>query len=598
VEERPDVGALRGATLLFLLALLCGAMFVFLDPLLSYALFGSDTGEYYRLTELLLAHGQLPVGGALTGGYAGWGYAYPDFPGLFVLTGSFAEATGTSVFATLTVAVPAITALSVLPLFLLFRRIYPHDTIALLGAGFATVAMPRLFSIAHPAPLAIGDLLAVAALWMFVEGRRDVRWYGPLALLSAALIVTHHLSSYFFLLSALGGLLLLELWRPSAWSRRFPARELALLAAFTVGLVLFWFGYATDFRGVLAQGSVPAALVADPAPLVAGALAAFLLLAAGIRWRRARGGRPVRVRVPSDRSLLRDGALIAGAMAVGLGALLVVPLPATSQTISAGALAWFSPFVLTAGFAAGSRRWIGFARLGPFALTWLTALGASALFAIATSNPVLLPSRHAEYLVIPLGLLVAAVLGYLALRAEQAWGRPGLVACGAGALVLLAANAAIAYPPAADFGGFQEGLTVPDAAMWMWVGVALPNGTVAASDHRLSSMLFGVDGDAATWQTTGALFRGTNWPAAASELISSAAPHCPYRYPVQIVVVDAVMLGGVALDPAAPAAPLNTSWFGDAPFVPIYEEGAQVVYWVDGPLGTSAPVASCGAQGS
>ena len=82
--------------------------------------------------------------------------------------------------------------------------------------------MPRMFSLAHPAPLALGDLFVVAALWMFVEGRRDVRWYFPLALTGGALIVTHHLSTYFFLVSALGSLILLELAVPGRWSRRLP----------------------------------------------------------------------------------------------------------------------------------------------------------------------------------------------------------------------------------------------------------------------------------------------------------------------------------------------------------------------------------------
>ena len=60
-----------------------------------------------------------------------------------------------------------------LPLFLLFRRLYPHDAVALLAAAIASIAMPRLFSIAHAAPVALGDFLGVAALWMFVESRRD-----------------------------------------------------------------------------------------------------------------------------------------------------------------------------------------------------------------------------------------------------------------------------------------------------------------------------------------------------------------------------------------------------------------------------------------
>ena len=598
VPDTPSQGrALELPSLLLLLSLLCLVSFAFLAPLLSFTLFGSDSGEYYRLTQLLLANGHLPVGASYSGGYTGWGYGYPDFPGMMVLAGAFAGASGQAVFPVLTVFLPAVSAMSVLPLFLLFRRLYPQDAIAILGAGFASVAMPRLFSIAHPAPLALGDLLVVAGLWMFVEGRVDRRWYPPLALVGGALIVTHHLSSYFFLVAALGGLLFLELWRPRSWSVRFPLRELAFLGAFSAGMLAFWFDYATDFHGVLEMGGIPGTLTSTPLPFIAAALVGIAGAGALLRLRRQHAPAPrYRVRFPDGHVLLRDGAVIAGGVAIGLAALLVVPLPATHQFIAPSTLLWFSPFVLYAGFAAGARRTLSLSRIAPFALTVTAALGLSALFALATNNPVLLPSRHAEYLVLPLGLIVAPTIGFLALEAEGAWGRRGLLAIGVAAVALLGANAAIAYPPPADFGGFQEGLTPGDAALWMWAGTTMPPGTVVATDHRLSSMMFGFDGFYATWQDTPYLFNGSSWPAAAAELRDIPAPHCPYRFPVQLVAVDGVMYQGVALDPSQPAQALGAGaqvWFAGAPFLPLYENGQDAVYWVDGPVGSPLASPSC-----
>lgn len=594
-RERP-IGAVD---LWLLAALTCFSLFLLLEPLLGFTLFGSDTGEYYRLSAILASQGRLPIGEAFTGGYTGWGFAYMDFPGLFVLTASAAGALGIGLFPALTLWIPAVTALSVLPLFLLFRRLYPHDTVAILGAGFATVLMPRLFSIAHPAPLALGDLFVVAGLWLFVEGRRDRRFYAPLAIVGATLILTHHLSSYFFLLSAAGGLLLLELWRPGSWSRRLPVRELAFLGAFLTGMLVYWFDYAVDFHTVLQQGGIPPSLVDDPVPLIAVGWAALAFAGLLIRTRRRRPGRhPLRVRFPTGWVVLRDGLVIGGATVAGLLVLLRTPLPATSQTITPAMLLYFAPVFLFVAFAAGARRTLSLSRLGPWTLTWLAAIGLSALFALGTNNPVLLPSRHAEYLVIPLGLVVAATFGYLAIRAEGWIGWRGVVAVGLGAALLLGANAAVAYPPPSDLGGFEEGLTGQDAALWMWVGTTLPPGEVVATAHPLSSMIFGFDGLHATWQDTPALFLGSNWSEAAAELRAIPAPHCPYLYPVDIVAIDAAMRSGVALNPGALAQPMSPSavaWFGGAPFVPIYENGAQTVYWIDGPVGSSVASNSCTA---
>ena len=581
----------RPETAFFLVGLALLLVFLALEPYLSYAIFGSDTGEYYRLTASLVTTGHIPLGSA----YGGWGTAYPDFPGIFLLAGAGAGALGLDPLTALTVIVPVVAVLSVFPLFLLFRRLYPHDTVALLAAAIASLAMPRLFSIAHPAPLALGDFLAVGSLWMLVESRRDVRWLVPLALTSGALILTHHLSTYFFVVSAFGGLVLLELWRPGLWSRRFPTREFVFLGAFATATFLFWSFGTTEFVATVISPAIGARPPAEDFALFEAL--ALIVLAAGaylVRWRRARF-RPRRrwVRLPTDRSVIRDAVLITVGVFGALTLIVYVALPGTTQTTTLSAIVWFSPVLVLGILAAGSRRALSVGRLGPYALTWMGALAVSgAVVLVAGSLPATtfgpglaaaIPGgRHAEYLVIPLGLLAAVGVARLAVRAGDRGGRRAFLAASAAVVVLLAANAAIVYPPQADFGGFEEGLTHGDAGIWLWIGIAEPSSAVVASDHRLSSMIFGFDGNPATWDSTPALFTGSNWSAAAAELRESLAPH-DYR-PIDLVTVDSVMYGGVALNPSAAALPLSASaidWFGNPPFVLLYENGADVVYLVD-----------------
>jgi hypothetical protein len=592
---------LRPETLVLLLGLALLLVFLALEPYLSFAVFGSDSGEYYRLTATLLSTGHLPYGAA----YGGWGSAYPDFPGIFLLAGATAAATGASAFSSLTIVIPVVAVLSVFPLFLLFRRLYPHDLVALLGAAIASIAMPRLFSIAHPAPLALGDFLCVAALWMLVESRRDVRWYLPLSLVSGGLILTHHLSTYFFVVSALGGLFLLEMWRPRLWSRRFPARELVFLGGFVTATFLFWFYGTTSFVSKVILTGFPYPSGVGFAFFEALALAVIAAVALLVRWRRGRSAGRTRVgqvSLPTDASLVRDLTAIAIVVFGLVSVIVLVPIPGTGQITTPTAILWFSPLLGLGVFGAGSRRAPSVARLGPFALPWLGALGISAalmllLAAVASSSSqyatlaglasALSPERHVEYLFLPLGLLLAIGLGRAVARAGDRGGRRALYAAATGVVVLLAANAAIVYPPPSDLGGFQEGLTYGDAALWMWVGIAAPPTWVVASDHRLSSLIFGVDGNPATWVTTPDLFTGTNASQAYAELRSVGAPNPADPRPVDLVAIDSVMYSGVALNPANLAAPMSAeaiAWFQEVPFVPLYENGQDVVYLVDGPL--------------
>ncbi|MGA8711077.1 MAG: hypothetical protein ACLP8Y_09780 [Thermoplasmata archaeon] len=584
---------LRPETLLLLSGLALLLVFLALEPYFSYAVFGSDTGEYYRLTVDLVTTGSLPHGAA----YAGWGSAYPDFPGIYLIAGGGAGALGIDPFSALSILIPVIAVLSVFPLFLLFRRLYPHDTVALLAAAVSSVAMPRLFSIAHPAPLALGDFLCVGALWMLVESRRDVRWYVPLSLVGGALILTHHLSSYFFVVSALGGVFLLEMWRPGLWSRRFPARELTFVAAFLTGTFAFWFYGTTTFVSKVLDFALGNRPYIGFALFELFGLVAIALVALLVRWRRARP-RSSRtwVRLPTDRSLLRDALLLCVIIFGAIGVLVFAPVPGTTQETTPAAILWFSPVLALGIVCAGSRRVLSPSRAGPFVLAWVGALGLSAGSMIALSllapalpgspaagiSSTLSPYRHVEYLFIPIGLLIAVGLARLVTRAGDRAGRRAFLAACVAVVVLVAANAAIVYPPQKEFGGFEEGLTSGDAALWMWVGIAAPPTWAVATDHRLSSMIFGTDGNPATWTTTPALFTGSSWPAAAAELRSVGTPY--ENRPIALVAVDSVMYTGVALDPSAPALPLSpnaTVWFQGLPFVPLYENGMEVVYLVD-----------------
>ena len=376
---------------------------------------------------------------------------------------------------------------------------------------------------------------------------RTARWYLPLSLTAGALILTHHLSSYFFAIGALGGILFLELWRPGLWSRCFPMREFVFLAAFLTATFGFWFYGTSEFVAkVLLPGFGGNSGVGFGA-LEAGGLVAIALAAVLVRWRRAHYRRRDRwVRLPTDRSLLRDAVAIAIGVFAIVSLLLVFPIPGTSQTTSPAALLWFAPILGLAIFCAGSRRSLSPARMGPFALAWLGVLSLSAvtmlgLASLGTSFPryavavgfadTLSPGRHVEYLFIPLGLLMAVGLARLVARAGDRHGRRAFFAAAVAVVVVVAANAAIVYPPQSDFGGFEEGLTHGDAALWMWVGIAIPPSAAVATDHRLSSMIFGFDGNPATWVTTSALFDGSNgsWVDAYEELVSVGYPTPPTR---------------------------------------------------------------------
>ena len=60
-------------------AAVLAAVVIRLSPLLTFASWGADIGEYLAILRILVDTGHMPVM------YAGWGVTYPSFPGMFLL---------------------------------------------------------------------------------------------------------------------------------------------------------------------------------------------------------------------------------------------------------------------------------------------------------------------------------------------------------------------------------------------------------------------------------------------------------------------------------------------------------------------------------
>ena len=120
--------------------------------------------------------------------------------------------------------------------------------------------------------------------------------------------------------------------------------------------------------------------------------------------------------------------------------------------------------------------------------------------------------------------------------------------------------------------------------MVTWMAREMAPGSVLAADYRLSDLYFGFSGNPATWSNAGPLFLSPNRTAALQQLAGTRAPS--RTLPIDLVAVDATMrTTGVALNPSSLALPMASqalTRFSEPPFVVVYENGPQEVWWVDG----------------
>ncbi len=563
---------MRKSTLAALAAIVLAAVGIRLSPLLGGLYWGADFGEYFGILRFLAGYGHMPTH------YVGWGSTYPWFPGMFFAQEALVGLGGLDLPTVLNLLIPVLGALAVLPIFLVTAEVVRDDRVALFVAAFIAGVMPHVYSTSHTAPATLGDLLAFTALLLFVRLRRDPRVILPLVLATSALVMTHHLSTYFLILMVLGALVLRGLLRPFVWDAS-ARRETGYAAFLLAATFAYWFGYATPFRdNILTDVNV------QPWWLLFVGFAGLLVLCVLLVAARRRVAWRYRPRYPDLRySLAMFGLALAFvygfAAATMLGA-----VPGTVISLPAAVFVDYAPLLILVAFASAGRKLFDFLHDGVDTSAWFLTLAASALAGSVVATRVLIPYRHVEYLIVPVAIL--AGVGFFRLLDLASPSRVRRTAAVAAGVVLLAGNFAFAIPPPNFVAGWNES-TPPIALDGVYWARGNLGGLVAA-DHMASTNLFGIGGVNATWDTTVAPFFAATWTEAVPGLIAVHAPSGTQN--VSAVWLDETESHGVELrvwEPAVPMSPAALAKFNASPFVKVYDDGYAQVYWIAWGCGTS-----------
>jgi hypothetical protein len=576
-----------------LVAVLFAAMALRLAPMLEYAAWGSDWGEYYSITARLLETGTPP------GDHYGWGEAYTEFQGFSLVSGASAAVTGVPLEQVFSYVMPAATALSCLIVACLVLKIKRWPWAALLAAAFLAFTFPEAFQNSHPVPGALGSVLALTTMLVFVLGdvwRRDVEEEVPrppllyllILILAISLGVLHHLS-LFFALIAIG---LAHFLRALLVKGLEPHREawgawslLTLMGSAT----LFWVVLAPQFRDevMIDLTGVPSQLLFA----IAWVLIVLLLLVS--RWLSNRQVIEMNPIYTGPRHL---AALYILFVISGLGILYlstVWSMPGTQITPTTSIIPFFLPLLVIIAFCVGSIDVALRARGGHVLIAWMVIIISSFLVASVVESHVLISYRHLPYIieVVAVFLGIGAIHHYRnAAQGGRAWGR-GLSAA---LTVIVALLIVTSFPPKDLLGGFQEGTDDRELAATIWLSGGLPSpgadpgdsgAGAVATDHRLSSIAFGIGGQMATWDYAHHTLHSPLDEATVRELQKVETP--PGFRPVVAVLVSEDVRAGVALLQWEPAKPIGEeAWekFQSPPFWRLYDGGTAWVYGVE-PMG-------------
>jgi len=564
---------MRKWTLPALLAALALAVLLRIEPLLKFQIWGSDSGEYYALIKGLMDHGFISTV------YSGWGFGYPYFPGAELLVGSTAMASGVDMFILLKLVLPLLGATTCVLAFMIGRTAFQDERAGLIAAGIVAVAMPHVFATSHPMPGSLGDLLAAVCILLYLKVYESRTALVPLTIASVALVPTHHLSAFF----VFGPLLFVTFVRELLRSKEHPVMarvDIFYLTFMLAANLVYWMALATPFR----EQVMTQAFGINPFILIGGVIALLFVAAFIVSIRRKRLKFRYSPKGPGLARLTLFLGISTGVILAWLAFTAFVEVPGTNISIPPGQIVYLLPIGILFAISTVGAAACEYSRRGLFIWLWLAAVCLILLISILTKNTVIVAYRVHEYITLPLALLTGFGISYMAdLHFESGPGtsKGPRMALAVGISALVLASAVTAYPPNQLIGGFEEGTTCKELSSVVWSGQEIPvRQALVASDHRMSSMLYGFGGLNATWDSAyHTLHDDLNGSRAELKDVEAPSGHGRINY----VLVDDVIERGVALKQWQNAEPMSNeakAKFGEPPFQKVYEGRGVDIYFV------------------
>ena len=555
--------------ILSLLVVVLLSAFLRIHPLFEYFIWGSDSGEYYFITEHLVEESTVPQD------YKGWGFAYPYFTGMENLAAAFHFTSGLSLFFSLFVFIPLASSLLVLPIFLIAQEISHDHRISLLSSAIVAVISPSVFTTSHPMPGALGDFLNLVAILIFLAILKYHKNENKLLLLflfvSMSVALTHHLSFYFLFVTLffvtcfeillnfnkkhfrieLVLIFFLVLLPPLYWALAFPKfRENVMDKTVKIGVI------TTD------ESFLPFFVVLPLALFLISIFFYFLYLKRN-KFR--------------ERLVISDLKITYLKLLSGIGLLFFFlfyvayfGVPGTDMKVPSSLPLFFAPFAFLLGFAFVGRTPLRFSEKNFFLYGWFAGLTFSFLVNTALDSKVLLGYRHLQYLVEPAALFAAFGIVFfhdflLSLKIEHKKKKRCFSTAYVVFVSLVVSSLMFsAYPPPSITGGFEEGTTVQEFESVLWIAENIQQEEKIVTDHRMSSMVFGFAKHPASWDSYREVYMAENY-----EKIEGIMSENNLRF----VLLTQSIKRGVALEQwenAEPMSKMAREKFKSEPFIKIY----------------------------
>jgi len=461
-------------------------------PSLLNAAWGVDFGIYYGLTNSFLDTK------SLINAYDGWGGSYQYFPVLYIITGVAHWLTGIEIISLMPKIAPIIGGLTIPIFYFIVYELFKDKKIALLSAGLLAVATFHVYQTSHAAPLTIGHFFMMLSFYFFIKYLNQHTYLIPLLCSTALLVLSHHFTTYFYLLS------ITFIFFAYVYSKKKPTTYFYKPLSYVIfasGLAFsYWALIATPVYQNFMQGKMYL-----PPNITIGIY--YLLLLGGfffIQWfLKHHNHIHIISKIPD---LATHKKLIIGFVTILLIAVICswTGIPGVYIRITPLALLYSIPMILLISFSYAGLTLVKQYKNHFLIYGWMTALLLSLFYSLISAN--LMPDRHLEYIIIPLCVPAAMAINNVIQTvknqeiklhvklpsAPQLHGTHSIRTLFVIFLISLffISNIFTVYPAIDALNTLDERVSEPCINCYEWMQGNISSNQVIASDHRLSMLLW------------------------------------------------------------------------------------------------------------
>ena len=395
-----------------------------------HAAWGCDFGIYYGITK------SVAQSGILFPTYSGWGSSYNEFPVLFTINAFAHRITGIAIIDLMPKLTPIFGGLSVLIFYFVARKLIDNKKIALLCTIFFAFMPFHVYQTSHASPLTMGHFFMMLSLYLFLKYRENTKYIIPLLISTMLLIMSHHLTTYFYLISLIG-IVFAENASRKEWTLTLKKDFLYVIIVSALTFI-YWASVAkTVYESFIRTGfSIGGVRLESIYVIIIFYVLLAFLFGIGVRITRRLNDYIVKFKTtvkspilkffiwtiysinpfakkrwPSARSRLLIFFVVLIAILGSMFYFTTTKMPWVGFSFTNLSIVYALPLTVAIAFGIAGTRYTWYMKNGLFIRGWIIAIAISFIFMLATNNRTILPHRHLEYIMAPLAILTVLGIG-------------------------------------------------------------------------------------------------------------------------------------------------------------------------------------------